>query len=695
MKKKGIIIAVAAIAAAVIGAVLFTLLGGAGPFAGTVTDENGKPIENVSVTDGRNVVKTGKDGRYELPGFKKTHFISVTVPSAYSAESFYIPAEKGRDSYDFTLTAKKEEVKRESSFLQISDTEIGENGTGAWLDYLKDLAKEKKPDFLIHTGDICYEAGLKRHIKDMNTKNMPVPVYYIIGNHDYVDGKSGEELYESIYGPVWYSFEYGNVHYAVTPIQHGDKASCYADSDRWKWLENDLKNTDPSMKVVIFNHTNSPEEDFVFNLGDRKLDLKQYNLAAWVFGHYHYSFTREKNGVVEISAPRPDCGGIDSSPSGARIVKLDKNGIVTADAYYYDESRTAEPKAIENAAWTAGLKGRVLFSSPIERSGNVYAATIGDSYPMNCGVFCLDSETGKIKWEYKTKNSVRNNMAYENGKLYAQDAEGSVVCLDAATGKAIWEKQLKLGNTLNTSTNVVLDGGILYAGSVRCITALDAATGEIKWEKEDDRGENSAARFVVAGDLLLVNQHWGRLLALDKSTGEKKWENDDSKLRFRSSTVAVLEDGSLLAADNNAVMHINAQTGEITSKTEFEGYDFAVSSQPLVIGDRAFIGTGNRGAVIYDIKGKKIVKEIKTGESLVFTAPYEGKGSSAVESGFVPDGESVYFGGADGVIYKVSAKDGKIEKTYEIGAAMFGAPIIGEDYIIVADFLGRVTKLAK
>lgn len=55
---------------------------------------------------------------------------------------------------------------------------------------------------MIHTGDICYEAGLKKHIEGMNTETMGVPVRYIIGNHDYVDGKYGEELFESIYGPV-------------------------------------------------------------------------------------------------------------------------------------------------------------------------------------------------------------------------------------------------------------------------------------------------------------------------------------------------------------------------------------------------------------------------------------------------------------------------------------------------------------
>ena len=38
-------------------------------------------------------------------------------------------------------------------------------------------------------------------------KTMDCPVYYCIGNHDLVKGNYGEELYGSIYGPTWYSFD--------------------------------------------------------------------------------------------------------------------------------------------------------------------------------------------------------------------------------------------------------------------------------------------------------------------------------------------------------------------------------------------------------------------------------------------------------------------------------------------------------
>lgn len=73
------------------------------------------------------------------------------------------------------------------------------------MNNVRDYARNEQAAFIIHTGDICYEKGLKAHIKLMNTENMDCPVFYCIGNHDLVKGKYGEELFESIYGPVYYS----------------------------------------------------------------------------------------------------------------------------------------------------------------------------------------------------------------------------------------------------------------------------------------------------------------------------------------------------------------------------------------------------------------------------------------------------------------------------------------------------------
>ena len=61
-------------------------------------------------------------------------------------------------------------------------------------------------------------------------------VHYTIGNHDYVVGDYGEQLFENILGPLTYSFEVGKVLFIGTPMGYGDKKSTYRPEDTYRWL---------------------------------------------------------------------------------------------------------------------------------------------------------------------------------------------------------------------------------------------------------------------------------------------------------------------------------------------------------------------------------------------------------------------------------------------------------------------------
>lgn len=679
------IVAIIAAVAAVLG---FTVTK-KGPFTGVVTDsETGAPISNVSVTDGRNVVKTDANGEYELKGWYKSHFVTVTIPSGYETDHYYIPVDKAKDSYDFSLDKSQATAQENHSFIQISDTEIGEDGTGEWLDEVRNIVNENHPAFLIHTGDICYEAGLKKHIQEMNTDTMGCTVKYVIGNHDYVDGKFGEELYESLYGPVWYSFDVGNVHYVVTSFQTGsDYKSLYGKNDRWKWLENDLACVDDNKKVVMFNHTMSPSDDYVLSFGRSELDLKKHNLIAWVFGHYHYNYVYEKAGVLNISAPRPDCGGIDSSPAGTRIINVSADGTINTEMVYYDLHKSKTP---ENALWSTALAGNVLFSDTVYDDGFIYTATIDDDYPKECGIYCLNADDGKVQWYFKTDNSVKNNVCIRENKLIGMDVDGTVYCLDKVSGAVLWKAELELGNTLGTSSAVCIDNGVVYAGVARVVTALDLETGEIKWSKNRDRGENSPAEFTVVGNKLLVNSHWDALAALNTENGEALWDNKDEDIRFRSSTPAVVDDETLLVADDDAIMLVNLSDGEITSKTVLEEYSFSSSAQPIIKDGIAYIPTSNEGIVAFDISSKKILWNFKTEESILFTAPYRGKGKRIVESTPIIEGSNLIFGANDGYIYYIDVNSGELVKKYFAGSAVLGKTAAADDKLYAGTFDGCV-----
>lgn len=114
MTKKVIVSICSAVvfATAAIGAALaFTTA--KGPYYGKVVEEGtNAPMSNVCVTDGRNVVKTDENGEFKLKGYRKTRFITVTTPSGYVAESYYIPVDKEKESYDFVLKKNEKWARR-------------------------------------------------------------------------------------------------------------------------------------------------------------------------------------------------------------------------------------------------------------------------------------------------------------------------------------------------------------------------------------------------------------------------------------------------------------------------------------------------------------------------------------------------------------------------------------------------------
>ncbi len=689
-KKKVIFLSVGMVAVVAAVAVMLTLIiSNKGPFKGTVVENGtGKPLADVLVTDGMNVVKTDENGNYELPGWRKSHFVTVTVPSGYKTDKFYIPVDKATESYDFTLDKSELTARESHCFVQISDTEIGEKGTGDWLNDVRDVIKENNAAFLIHTGDICYEAGLKKHIEEMNTETMGCTVRYIIGNHDYVDGKFGEELYESLYGPVWYSFDVGNVHYVVTPFQvGGDYKSCYNKDDRWRWLENDLKNVDSDMKVVIFNHTLSPSDDYVISFDRKELDLKQHNLIAWVFGHYHYNYVYQSNGVLNICAPRPDSGGIDSSAAGTRVISISADGTVSTKMHYYDLNKSQAP---QNAVWSTKLDGNVLFCDTVYDRGRIYSATVDDDYPRTCGIYCLNASDGKILWSCKTENSIKNNICIDGDRLVAMDADGKVYCLNKTDGSLLWQKQLLLGNALGTSSALCISDGTVYAGASRVVTALNLENGEEKWSLNRDKGENSPAEFVVSDGKVYVNSHWNALAALNSSDGKSLWDNDDSDIRFRSSTPVVIDSNTVLVADDDAIMLVDTDSGKITSKTEFEEYNFSSSGQPVYIDGTAYIPTANKGLIAFDVNSKEIIWKFETDKSILFTSPYVGKNSMTVEASPILDGGKLIFGANDGYIYTLDAKTGTLLNKRLAGSAVLGEAALQDGRIYAGTFDGYI-----
>ena len=86
-------------------------------YSGYVTDGSGAPMAGVSVTNGKDVVKTDENGYYVMDGWLKDRFVTVTIPSGYWTEDYYIEVGDAKEGYDFTLGDKL--------FIMVADYNIG------------------------------------------------------------------------------------------------------------------------------------------------------------------------------------------------------------------------------------------------------------------------------------------------------------------------------------------------------------------------------------------------------------------------------------------------------------------------------------------------------------------------------------------------------------------------------------------
>lgn len=533
-------------------------------------DKGEKMLKNVSVSDGLNVVPTGADGLYRLPGHPRAHFLFITTPSGYKTDNaYYRTIEAGRAEYDFPVCPCRGGVQTDGThrFVHISDTEIhGEEGNQEWVDNLRDYAANEKIAFIVHTGDICYEAGLNSHIRLLNTSLLEdTQVFYGIGNHDLVKGAYGEELFEKLYGPTFYSFEVGNIHYIMTPMMHGDYQPGYTKEDVYHWMKNDLAHVDKGKSIIVFNHS-LPEDTTTFRYGmndTEYIDLPGHNLKAWLYGHWHVNHIHrhETAGVQTICTSTPACGGIDHAPSAFRVLTVDKDGGLTSEFRYSYLPPSLHITSLENGQILVLPSGNIPLSvnaystvSPI-RSMRYWCESGGEKiYPDQP----LEQQSDfnwyteiplSPRWRHQ-QVTVVVEARFNNGEI--KRIRRLFLCRKPETQQA----PLHLAWVKNVGASIFMSAPLIYRKRVytasvddnelgkAALVCMDAQSGNICW-RYTLRGSVRSSIAAADGRIFAQDVH-GHLYAVDAETGRLAWEKDLS-----IGMLPPLNDG--LVATSNAV----------------------------------------------------------------------------------------------------------------------------------------------
>lgn len=262
---------------------------------GTVTDQDGNPMEGVVISDSYTCVKTDANGHYSFDRNASAKFVYYTVPADCA-----IPTHSSTDQtacvykslssdvyrYDFKLTKLSGGKETTYKMIVIGDPQV----TNAYSPYYtaaddnqinvsdvyrftnETMADIKTtiaglpsgtPVYGLSMGDDVqyyggYNANLESEIRAALGSSSMI-LFSVIGNHDQDGNATYKSKWEENFGPTDYSFDRGDVHYVcfnncmfysgATYYQPGELTD-----EQMSWLEQDLSFVDKTKKVVLNYH---------------------------------------------------------------------------------------------------------------------------------------------------------------------------------------------------------------------------------------------------------------------------------------------------------------------------------------------------------------------------------------------------------------------------------------------------------
>ena len=253
-------------------------------------DPGERGIAGVEVSNGREIVTTDRQGRYEI-SVRDGETVFLTRPAGYQvpvdednvAQFFYTHMPAGSpelryggidptgplpDAVDFPLTRTTDTLSRDQRCLIGGDiqTYTQEEVDYALRGAFADLAQ--RTDFTgcgaLFIGDIVGDdLDLYDQTREL-TSLLNGPARFLPGNHDLdldADYDHRFDTYRSQFGPDYYSYDAGDVHViSLNTVQHSQGAPYNGtynggiDDEQLAWLRQDIANTPEDKLIVLATH---------------------------------------------------------------------------------------------------------------------------------------------------------------------------------------------------------------------------------------------------------------------------------------------------------------------------------------------------------------------------------------------------------------------------------------------------------
>lgn len=340
-------------------------------------DADEKPLPGVRVSNGQQIVFTDAKGQYELPIDDDTTLFVIkprgwrTPLSEHNLPRFYYvhkphgsptlkhpgvaPTGPLPDSVDFPLYPQAEPEKFEAVLFGDPQPHNQKEIDYIAHDVIEELAGTKA-SFGVTLGDIVFDDLAMMEPLNKTIALLGIPWYNVAGNHDInYDAKTrkhANETFERIYGPSYYSFDYGPVHFLVLDDIAWEidgktgKGSYHGGlgEEQMAFIKTDLEQIPANQMVVLMMHI--PLNDVQDRHGLYRL-IEQRPFCISISGHTHHHehlWITDKDGwkgpkphhhIINVTvcgswwSGAPDERGIphttmaDGAPNGYSIISFD------------------------------------------------------------------------------------------------------------------------------------------------------------------------------------------------------------------------------------------------------------------------------------------------------------------------------------------------------------------------------------
>lgn len=234
----------------------------------------GRPLARVAVSDGLTVAVTDRDGRYSLLADPRMPGVWASVPTGYRLPitghgTLRLHHPIGRDDdqrVDFALERDPQDWDRHA-FAALADTQTLDEHDMARLHAetvpAVHAAVEElggRPAFGVAVGDIMYDRLDLFPEYERAVQRIGIPFAQVVGNHDLDMQASLDDdstrTFSRHFGPAWYSFNRGQVHYVVLDdiLWFGTGYIAHLGREQLEWLRADLALLEPGSTVIVFIH---------------------------------------------------------------------------------------------------------------------------------------------------------------------------------------------------------------------------------------------------------------------------------------------------------------------------------------------------------------------------------------------------------------------------------------------------------